>query len=54
MVLYDGLECGGVVKGDLVDTGDIERGIVGDKIHAVVAVVGIGTGPGAGPGSGPD
>ena len=53
MVLYyyDGLGCGGVVRDDLVDTGDVEGGIVVDKIHGVVAVVGIGTGPGAGAGA---
>ena len=44
---YDGLGCGGVVRDDLVDTRDVEGGIVVDKIHGAV---GIGSGPGAGPG----
>ena len=51
MVLYyDRLGCGGVVRDDLVGTRDVEGGIVVDKIHGVVAVVGIGTGPGVGAG----
>jgi hypothetical protein len=44
MVLYDG--CGRVVRDDLVDTGDVEGGIVVDEIRG--AVVGIGLGAGAG------